>query len=668
MVASSPSINKHSVLTTPRHNNSESAIAEALIQSLGWRINIPILLICVIFTMVSLAISVCLFFHYREIENRHIQQVLYSTSVLHRENLERTVGGAIREVVMLQAYISTLSDVTYHNFMQFMNATQSRKMWPIKAMQWIPRVYAQDIPQFEEMVRSNGGVYSDYFVKQRDSSGVWYNVSGRSEYYPVMWMDPAEENLRVIGFDLGSEPLERTTVHSAMITRKPAASAKVRIISENDAIAGFLILSPLYTSSGYQGSALGLFRLDQLVLSAIEELHDITVAVFDRNMSETDVDSFIFSTLDNTDLKGSEINSLMLLSKFQIYHDLPVANRVYRFQFIAGKSFIRRNRLPTKWIALFLPYVGALLLYIPLVFILKGFQYSWVSNSIQKAQISSMIDSQKKMYNIGEKLSYAEQKFEDFLNVIPDAIAMVNSSSGKIIQSNTSLLKLFHLEQTDLGDTKLSTLLKQTIPNDVSTLHGQEIIIRDKYGKEIPLHITVAEIKESIIDIEDGQQLIKDLKLIMLRELTNEKLVLEQEQQRINCLEQILQFDTMFHNTELRTNFKKYCEDQYSKEIDFLEAVLYYKQSSEKERMNIQHTIVEQFIQILTRNPILDFKEQLSKISKRIGQLDMFNDLEIGIKKIMFTTYSSFQLDQIENNNTIRKRKYLDANDNNILI
>lgn len=47
----------------------------------------------------------------------------------------------------------------------------------IKALEWVPRVDAHQVEEFETLARADG--YGDYRISEKDSGGDWIPVSGR---------------------------------------------------------------------------------------------------------------------------------------------------------------------------------------------------------------------------------------------------------------------------------------------------------------------------------------------------------------------------------------------------------------------------------------------------------------------------------------------------------
>ena len=91
----------------------------------------------------------------------------------------------------------------------------------VQAWEWIPAVKAGDRPHREANERAAG--MGDGEIWQFDAQGKRVPASGRNVYYPVYRVTPLAGNERMVGYDLGSEPLCRAMFEEASRTGLPAA-------------------------------------------------------------------------------------------------------------------------------------------------------------------------------------------------------------------------------------------------------------------------------------------------------------------------------------------------------------------------------------------------------------------------------------------------------------
>jgi len=126
----------------------------------------------------------------------------------------------------------------------------------------------EELPEHEAQMRSEG--FPRYSVKPRLE---------RPYHAVIVMVEPFDErNIRVFGFDTLSEPVRHAALQRALETGLPAATGKVRLLSEEgeeDLQAGFVLYVPLYdkpepTTSEerherLRGFVFGAFRMKDLV-------------------------------------------------------------------------------------------------------------------------------------------------------------------------------------------------------------------------------------------------------------------------------------------------------------------------------------------------------------------------------------------------------------------
>lgn len=83
----------------------------------------------------------------------------------------------------------------------------------VHAWEWIAAVPAGEKDRFENQVRQEGN--SAFMIWEKDPAGKSIAASGRQVYYPILLMNPLSGREKWLGFDLGSEPLQREAFEKA---------------------------------------------------------------------------------------------------------------------------------------------------------------------------------------------------------------------------------------------------------------------------------------------------------------------------------------------------------------------------------------------------------------------------------------------------------------------
>ncbi|NLX12159.1 MAG: PAS domain S-box protein [Phycisphaerales bacterium] len=139
----------------------------------------------------------------------------------------------------------------------------------IQAWGWIPVVPASEKDRFEQTARAAG--MDDFGIWQRNATGSRMPAAGREVYYPVFQVAPLTSNQQDIGFDLGSEPVNREAIAEAIRTGMTSATYPAVLIKENLNQHGMLIFRPVFDKlqpQNPQGLALAVLRLSDVLTTA----------------------------------------------------------------------------------------------------------------------------------------------------------------------------------------------------------------------------------------------------------------------------------------------------------------------------------------------------------------------------------------------------------------
>jgi CHASE1-domain containing sensor protein len=102
----------------------------------------------------------------------------------------------------------------------------------IQAIEWLPRVTAQQLASFEKAVQAEG--YPDFKVKEADANGQMQPVTPRAEYLPILFVEPMAENAKIFGLDSASQPISLASKQHALQTGKPSVTQRLTLAQRND--------------------------------------------------------------------------------------------------------------------------------------------------------------------------------------------------------------------------------------------------------------------------------------------------------------------------------------------------------------------------------------------------------------------------------------------------
>jgi CHASE1-domain containing sensor protein len=210
----------------------------------------------------------------------------------------------VDSLVALEALYASTSDVSRAAFRRF-TGDHLLEEPGVRMLGWAPMVSAGDRAEFERSVQAETD--DDPFIAAAlgrfglfeavDESPV--AVGLRPEYFPVLFAEPPSLGIHVLGFDIGSEPLQRDAMHRARDSGEMSATGRAALGPGSDRNAwGTIIFRPVFdqleSGSGtgstdvgsgraLRGFVYGMFEVGEIVERALETLEPrgVDVAVHD---------------------------------------------------------------------------------------------------------------------------------------------------------------------------------------------------------------------------------------------------------------------------------------------------------------------------------------------------------------------------------------------------
>ncbi len=162
---------------------------------------------------------------------------------------------------------------------------------------WLPAVAQPDLESFEARARRE--MNAGFQVFERDSQGRPVRVAGRSEYFPVYFIEPQLAGGEMSpGFDGGAVPLLRAAIERARDSGRPVVTEPLPFSMENGNTedAGFFIM-PVYDQGGrfaseerrrsaFKGVLLGVCNIGYVFQDSLKDTPQLglNTTVFDRTV------------------------------------------------------------------------------------------------------------------------------------------------------------------------------------------------------------------------------------------------------------------------------------------------------------------------------------------------------------------------------------------------
>ena len=166
---------------------------------------------------------------------------------------------------------------TFEEFQKF--TAYLAKNPAVQAWEWVPVVPAADKAKFEEAARTMG--MAGFEIWQKDAQGLRVPSNSKDVFCPIFLVSPLKPNVRAIGYDLGSEPLRKSTLDQAAGTGLLTATDPIDLVQEIGGQKGMLIFRPVFGNRDPKlllGFAAAVLRPD-LLLRNTEETNFVRLEI-----------------------------------------------------------------------------------------------------------------------------------------------------------------------------------------------------------------------------------------------------------------------------------------------------------------------------------------------------------------------------------------------------
>ncbi len=215
-------------------------------------------------------VSALCFVTLHSLETEKTQAVFHRVAQERIDNLQSDLELTVDKVADLGAFCDSSYPIARTSFEGFASAILSPDAG-IQALEWVPRVSLAQRAALERSARASG--LAGFEIRDRLEQGKMVRSADRSEYFPVLYVQPYAGNELALGYDdLAANPGRRQLLLRAASSGELTASARLTLAQETSDQHGILIARPVYrrasVSSGRRqllGFALGVLRLSDVV-------------------------------------------------------------------------------------------------------------------------------------------------------------------------------------------------------------------------------------------------------------------------------------------------------------------------------------------------------------------------------------------------------------------
>ncbi len=259
--------------------------------------------------------------------------------------LQTTINQHLREhlasVVALKALFDSNDDGIEHEaFDRFAASISNPHINGLFALEWTPRIYAAQRPQWQ--IEQNAP------IRRLNDQGVLAEADyGQPVYFPITYLLPEAENFYAKGFDIGSNPQVASLLSQVIASGQMLATPGIQLIqNKEDQRLGTVIYAPVYakhvelvTSEQRQQAFIGfvasMFRLGD----AIEHvLHGLGRADVQLWLEVSDKQQVLYSNLP------AHYSHRLNFSRLEGQRDIEFAGRTWRLHYWPSTEFYRQQQ------------------------------------------------------------------------------------------------------------------------------------------------------------------------------------------------------------------------------------------------------------------------------------------------------------------------------------
>lgn len=219
----------------------------------------------------------------------------------------------------------------------------------IQALEWLPRVPFNELARFEAQLQAEG--YVDFKVKENRGAEPMASVTQRSEYFPILFVEPMEPNIKIFGLDSYSNPLSREAKETARKQFKTTASQGIKLAQSDNAVKGVLVSSPVFRRN-QEASAENLIGF---VSAVILPARLVELAVKEFNMQMMELSLMDLSAPAGHSELLSRVKHPVATRNYQLkpwVHSFRFADREWQLTVIPDPDYMVAYGSTLPWIAL----------------------------------------------------------------------------------------------------------------------------------------------------------------------------------------------------------------------------------------------------------------------------------------------------------------------------
>jgi signal transduction histidine kinase len=241
-----------------------------------WRDYFPVTLVAAI----GILITIAAFIQSLNWEKDRVEIAFQETSQNRILVIQREIESSVGIVQDIASFFEATEIVGRREFRKFVGPALKNHAG-IKALQWVPVVLADNLPAFIEQAQKS---FPPFKIMDAELSGKLIESPEHPRYYPVLYIQPYQNNKHALGLNMGADPIISTLLQTAELSRTHQVSPGISIRNETREQTGIVVVVPVFfkkpeaedapaqPSFKIRGFAIGVFYISDIIERALESL------------------------------------------------------------------------------------------------------------------------------------------------------------------------------------------------------------------------------------------------------------------------------------------------------------------------------------------------------------------------------------------------------------
>ncbi len=313
----------------------------------------------------------------------------------------------------------------------------------IQALEWLPKVTAEQLPAFEQAVRAEG--FADFKVTERADDGSLQAVTPRGEYFPILYVEPMAGNEKAFGLDSTANPQSRASKQWARDHAKPSVSERLTLAQRGDSEAGVLLSIPVYGEVEHETHP---ERLTGFISTVLLPARTVQLALqgFDSRLFGLTLTDLLAAP-DRAELFVQPVSNSAHRS-YGLKHwqrDFPFCDRTWRLEITADASFIAKHGSILPWASLL---GGLCFTSLLAVLLLTITGHTALAEALVDARTSELEAANAELKAVAGNLQASEAKLRTLIESQPECVKLL-ASDGTLLEMNQAGLNLIDADSLE---------------------------------------------------------------------------------------------------------------------------------------------------------------------------------------------------------------------------